>query len=510
MRLLHVVYRMSDYLIRRGGRYSFRRRYPTDVAAILGKVEFVKALGTADRREAEKLARLVNVKFDNICEESLISLAREPAEPSKTADDPVPPQSDEEATRSVLARLPGIIRTMTESVIAEQSRNRAGWADALSWQRRALKAQIAGQMPASIAMVPVEARAALEALEAAARGEPMNVAANLPSPPLVAGTPSVRPVEKESLLDREMLNAAFEEYSLGKSPRRVALALRQANKVLHLPCSREEAVAAISKRCTDELLKDKKRASVWTEASAVIAVLKQVPGWHNFEVPKVGALKQLKGAGRASQDARSPMPVSVLHTILGNLPKNLPRGGGYWHATLLLCALYGLRPGELLRSGPEALQVRKDVFDVERLVFKVGLNGAKNVASKRDLPISDEVRPLFELALSMGSCSSETARTRVERLNGLVKKSQPCSAFTHTLYSVRHLFADVARSCNYSEDQFGPLLGHASKADITRVYGGKAPLDFNSELLSAVQRKLFPLGLADFWPAELRRPKPTP
>lgn len=501
---------MSDYLIRRGGRYSFRRRYPIDVAAILGKVEFVKALGTADRREAEKLARVVNVNFDNICEESLRGLARAPAEPSKTADDPGLHQSDEEVTRSVLARLPGIIRTMTESVIAEQSRNRAGWADVISWQRRSLEAQVAGQMPASVAKHPLEARAALEALEAAARGEPMNVAGNLPTPSPVAETPPIRPVEKDSLLDREKLNAAFEEYALGKSPRRVALALRQTNKVLHLPCSREEAVAAITKRCTDELSKDKKRASIWTEASAVIAVLKHVPGWHNFEVPKVGALKQLKGAGRASQDARSPMPVSVLHTVLGNLPKNLPRGGGYWHASLLLCALYGLRPGELLRSGSEALQVRKDVFDVERLVFKVGLNGAKTVASKRDPPVPDELRPLFELALSKGSCSSETARTRVERLNRLVQKSQSDSAIRHTLYTVRHLFADVARSCNYSEDQFGPLFGHTSKADITRVYGGKAPLDFNSELLSAVQHKLFPLGLADFWPAELRRPKPTP
>lgn len=501
---------MSDYLIRRGGRYSFRRRYPIDVAAILGKVEFVKALGTADRREAEKLARVVNVKFDNLCEESLRSLVREPAELSKTADDPVPRHSDEEVTRSVLARLPGIIRTMTESVIAEQSRNRAGWADVISWQRRSLEAQVAGQMPASIAKHPLEARAALEALEAAARGEPMNVAGNLPTLPPVADAPPIRPFEKDSLLDRERLNAAFEEYAHGKSPRRVALALRQTNKVLHLPCSREEAVAAISKRCNDELSKDKKPASIWTEASAVIAVLKQVPGWHNFEVPKVGSLKQLKGAGRASQDARLPMPVSVLHTVLDNLPKNLPRGGGYWHATLLLCALYGLRPSELLRSGPEALQIHKDVFDVERLVFKVGLNGAKNAGSKRYLPVLDELRPLFELALSMGSCPPETARSRVERLNRLVKESQSPSDTLHTLYTVRHLFADVARSCNYSDEQFGPLFGHTSKADMTRVYGGKAPLDFNSELLSAVQRKLFPHGLADFWPAELRRPKPTP
>lgn len=192
------------------------------------------------------------------------------------------------------------------------------------------------------------------------------------------------------------------------------------------------------------------------------------------------------------------MSVSHLHKVLHALPQHLPRGGSYWHAALLLCALYGLRPGELLQAGPEALQHRTDVFDEERLVFKVGLNAAKNASSKRELPVSDELRPVFELALSMGSCPSETARTRVDRLNRLVKKALGPTDTILTLYSIRHLFADVARACNYRDDQIGPLMGHASKAEITSVYGGKAPLDFNAELLKAVQLKLFPHGLDEF------------
>jgi len=117
---------MADYLIRRGARYSFRRRYPNDVATVLGKVEFVQAFGTADRREAEKLARQVSVNFDNICEEALLGLARSTAQPSDIMDEQEVSPTDENLAKSVLDRLPGIIRMTTESVIAEQTRNRAG------------------------------------------------------------------------------------------------------------------------------------------------------------------------------------------------------------------------------------------------------------------------------------------------------------------------------------------------------------------------------------------------
>lgn len=154
----------------------------------------------------------------------------------------------------------------------------------------------------------------------------------------------------------------------------------------------------------------------------------------------------------------------------------------------------------MLQAGREALQFCKDVFDKERLVFKVGLNGAKNASSKRELPVSDELRPLFELALSMGSCPSETARTRVDRLSRLVSKALGVSNSSLTLYSIRRLFADVARACNYRDDQIGPIMGHASKAEITSVYGGKAPLDFNAGLLDAIQLKLFQNGLKEFLP----------
>jgi hypothetical protein len=117
---------MADYLIRRNGRYSYRRRYPNEVAAVLKRAEFVKALGTADPKEAARLARAVSVQFDNECEKALRELVETPSTGSEVeiATDSRP--SNAEVAKDVLGRLPGIIRQMTELVIAEQARNKAG------------------------------------------------------------------------------------------------------------------------------------------------------------------------------------------------------------------------------------------------------------------------------------------------------------------------------------------------------------------------------------------------
>ncbi len=55
---------MTTHLIRRGARYSIRRRIPSDLVAFYGKVEIQRALGTSDRREAERLVRAVGAELD--------------------------------------------------------------------------------------------------------------------------------------------------------------------------------------------------------------------------------------------------------------------------------------------------------------------------------------------------------------------------------------------------------------------------------------------------------------
>ncbi|MDR5779165.1 site-specific integrase [Caballeronia sp. LZ065] len=55
---------MCTHLIRRGARYSIRRRVPSDLIAVIGKHELVRALGTADRSEAVRRCRLEGVRID--------------------------------------------------------------------------------------------------------------------------------------------------------------------------------------------------------------------------------------------------------------------------------------------------------------------------------------------------------------------------------------------------------------------------------------------------------------
>ena len=52
-------------LVRRGNRYYFRRRVPTNLQSVIGKTEFTKSLGDISQREAERLARLEQVAADD-------------------------------------------------------------------------------------------------------------------------------------------------------------------------------------------------------------------------------------------------------------------------------------------------------------------------------------------------------------------------------------------------------------------------------------------------------------
>lgn len=494
-------HKMANYLIRRGARYSYRRRYPTDVAAVLGRTEFVQALGTSDPVEAARLSRRVSVEFDDACAEALAKAGGSPLlSPEKQGNEPTTTRHSDVAS-DVIASLPEVIRTVTQLIISEQQRNPRGWRDEVAWRKKALKGHINGEMPSEIQMHPLKAIAALKAIEAIETGQPMHAPEQRLNPPEDTESVEFRggmQHRNESLLSKKQLEVAFTEYSQGKSRRRMLVARRCVSKCLTLPCNEAEARASITSWCSTELIRGKKPSAVWTEVSAVVALLKFVPGWDSFRLPKIGEIRALKGAGKARKDARHPMPVPILKDVIHELPSHLPRSGEHWHAALLLCALYGFRPGELLQSGPQSLIERVDIMGKSRLVFRVGVDGAKNESSKRDVPVPDYLEPVFRLALRQGACIPETTRTRVQRLNRIVRQTLGTKHPELSLYSVRHTFTDVGRACGYSDEELGPLLGHVSKATITSIYGGKAPLDKQAEILLSVQNKLFPEGLAGY------------
>lgn len=53
-----------EHIIRRAGRYTYRRRVPAELVAKLGRREITRALGTANPKEAAVLARKVGVEID--------------------------------------------------------------------------------------------------------------------------------------------------------------------------------------------------------------------------------------------------------------------------------------------------------------------------------------------------------------------------------------------------------------------------------------------------------------
>ncbi|MHA6908571.1 DUF6538 domain-containing protein [Ralstonia pseudosolanacearum] len=54
----------TNYLIKRGGRYSLRRKIPQDLRKHYGRVEIVRALGTSDPDEAKRRVREKAVQMD--------------------------------------------------------------------------------------------------------------------------------------------------------------------------------------------------------------------------------------------------------------------------------------------------------------------------------------------------------------------------------------------------------------------------------------------------------------
>lgn len=486
---------MSEFVSRRNGRYSYRRRYPKDIAESVGKIEFTKALGTSDPKEAARLARLVSVEFDRICKAARTQITSQVEEPSPSAP---PAKTDAELAASLVDSIPQIMLTITQSVLANQVKNPDGAQADIAWRRKAAADHLEGRVPWGYAIPPLHVHAMLKALDLIDAGTPFGMPATTSS---TAPTNNQNQIETQApeTLTEQSLGVAIQEYSPGKSHRRVELAKRCIRKCIQLPCSPAEAQASIAKWCASELGK-KSESSVATELTAVISLLKLVPGWHDFSVPKNQGLRQLRGANRPKKSARSPVPVPLLQKAIKELPPHLPRGGDHWHAALILCSIYGFRPGELLQSGKESLINRTDTMGKTELVFRVGIDGAKNEASKRDVPVPVELEPLFRLATRQGSSRPETTRTRVERLNRLFSNALGQQRENITLYSIRHTFADVARNCGYTETEFGPIMGHQQNRSITSIYGGNQALDKQREILSKVQAKIFPEGLKHYIP----------
>ena len=469
-----------SYLTRRDGRYSYRRRFPAEVAALIGRNEYRKALGTAERAEALRLSHAVSVEFDRICDEAMGA----PAVLAQPSTEAVAVKTQAQTATEVLNNLNAVVRNITLDTI--ETMGQPGWQREVAWQRQSLQAQADGVMPPGVQMHPVIARRALQAFDAVLAGNPETF-----EPDTVARSVPVdaRPTEVE-------FNAVLDDYCEGVGPSRVGKVRGLSVRVLVWPSSQEEQLARVMQYCADKLAAGGKATSVHSDAAALITVLKRLPGWDGLRLPKVGATaRAVRSGGGMNKDQRSPIPLAQMLTVHERIKKEVPQ----WHAAVVLLARYGLRPGELLQEGLNALGERVDIRDRRELVFRAGLSGGKNAAARRDVPVHEEDVPLFRTVLAgldippdaSREARDRRIRQRVRNLSRVFSRMLPPDSDL-VLYSQRHSFADLMRDAGATSDEVGALLGHTpAGAKATSIYGGAQPLDRLRELLAKV-RELVP------------------
>ncbi|TLX70480.1 hypothetical protein FAS41_27840 [Pseudomonas nicosulfuronedens] len=480
---------MADHLMKRDGRFVYRRRYPVEVAAIVGRREFRQALDTADRRTALEKARVVSVEFDRICREALAQTARQALGMAPGVEVGQPPRVTAEA---ILERLRAVVDGATRSAIealVPSQRHAPTWTAELEWRKAAMLAIAEGKHPGAADYNPAEAMAAHAALEALERGElptlvqaaPTSAVPPEPVPEPTDSTVPARPGQTTAAEFNKVLGL-YVEHASRRRGQQVRTLCKDALRWPATPAEQVQNILAYGKR---KLAAGGKASSLSTSTGALLAVLRCMPGWEGIKLPRLDATaKTIRSGAGARKGDRQPIPLAVLRACIKDMQETAPAVDA---AALVLLARYGMRPSELLREGPDALVERSDIMGNKSLVFQAGLTDRKTKASRRDLPVCADDAELFRLVLGeRGEPTDLVRRTeqRVRRLHDLLGRRLPAGL---TLYSVRHTAADLMREAKATDQEIGVILGHTSTQSMTSIYGGLAPLTAQRELLDKVR-----------------------
>ena len=475
-----------SYLARRDGRYSYRRRFPADVAALIGRNEYRKALGTADRSEAMRLSHAVSVEFDRICDAAVAACAG----PVSQSAEPESVKAQEQTATDVLNNLNAVVRGFTLNITERMQSS--GWQSELEWRRASLEAHARGTLVLpGLDIHPVEARAMLRALDDTLAGNPPR----FDVPALGGAAPAPAAVPSDTVTET-VFQAVLDDYYEGVGPSRVGKLKSLTRRVLAWPSTQAEQLERVMQYCAERLEAGGKATSVHGDAAALITVLRRVPGWQSITLPRAGAVaRAVRSGGGMNVNQRSSIPLDRMLNLHTEMKRQVP----VHHSTVVLLARYGLRPGELLQEGPEALGYRVDILGNRELVFKAALSGGKNAASRRDIPVHTDDAGMFrEVLAGLGLAKDATPLQRDRRIrqrvgnvsrvfNRLLGEGDGLS-----LYSQRHTCADLLRAVGATAEEVGGVLGHtAAGSKATSIYGGSQPLDRPRELLEKV-RALIP------------------
>jgi integrase len=449
---------MSEHLVRRGARYYYRRRVPTDLVPFLdGKKEIQRALDTSDPKEAAIRARKMAVQIDELF---AVTRTRERVQVASGGKQGLTGMHEGEHGDPDENELEQDV---------EAARTEAALARFKEGIDKSIRDVLAGVMYSPV----------------------------VPSAPGVATHAPTTPTETAVGL-AEALRHWERARDPSGSTRTTAHTLvsrfwEVCGKLPLRKIQREHIV-----QFQTALKADGKQAStIRTSISLLHAVLSPAvdEGWI-----KDNPVKGVKTTGqKRAKTARLSFTVDEINLIFGSLPTN---GARYW---LPIIGLYtGLRLEEIGQLAPvDIVQERyRDKEGKEHKVYVIYVTeegagqGLKNESSCRRVPVH---RVLVDLGFIKYVHSQKGARLFPELKPdkngretagfsarfGEIKRELGITDKRKTFHSFRHFFKDIMREVGVTEEVSDALSGHTT-GSVSRDYGsGFFPL---RPLVEAIER----------------------
>lgn len=480
--------------------WYFRRRYPVDVAKLVGKTMHIQSLRTANRREAEKLCRAVSVQFDAICAKARLEHKfqeeKRQAEPlmaqraeSKLVDT-VPGSNSQRDPESVLARIPELMRLAAIRVVEEQQRDPRGWLDTIQLWKDFYSSALAAPMPSPGPQTAIEAKACLNGIELAIQGQPVPSAQlDVIQQPIVSQLGAGATTETWSAL----CDRALHEYQHKVAPERCKLAKSLLQQLNAGSVVESDIQDSLREWCNARLLKVQPR-TVKGQLDCMVAALR-------CALPKLTApvLRELQGVMQPCVGDRQSIPIKIIRAAVHAfrsraLPTKVRRdyGGGasqFDAIAVEVLAVLGMRPRELITARPNALVTQVDVLGEEGLFLR--LVCGKNKASEREIPLSDGVREVLPVQQLREMLEWQDKNTR-SIAGAVTSLGTRFKAMTkgYTLYQMRHSWKDLAVHVGVDLELRERLMGHKMPG-VSAVYGSGIPLNKGLDALLSIREIIF-------------------
>ncbi|MFZ1244109.1 MAG: DUF6538 domain-containing protein, partial [Azonexus sp.] len=437
--------------------WYFRRRYPVEVAKVVGKTMHMQSLQTANRREAEKLCRAVSVQFDAICAEARrehkfqeekrqVELVAAQGAEAKRVDGAAGADS-QRSPESVLARVPELMRLAAIRVVEEQQRDPQGWQDTIRRWKDYYSSALTAPMPSPGPQTAIEAQACLNGIELAIQAQP------LPPEPATQSSAIKQPIATQSGSEANtetwsvLCDRALREYLHKVAPQRYQLAKSLLPKIKVRSVGESDIQDGLREWCNARLQVIQPR-SVKGQLDCMVSALRCV-------LPKFTApvLRELQGVMQPRVGDRQSMPIQEIRSALKAF-KSRPvpvkvrndYGGGasqFDAIAVEVLAVLGMRPRELIQARPIDLVTKTDVFGEKGLYLR--LVDGKNKASEREIPLSDgtrEVLPVQRLR-EMLEWQEKNVRSPHGAVSSFGTRFKDMTGGS-TLYQMRHSWKDVA------------------------------------------------------------------